>query len=134
MKNVERYVITLLTLTIIAFLLFGLDFLFNLIFKSSMALSFISSLGTALALLGLEFGGRPTKYGKKSDFKVLLFSTIAVIIAIIIIGTFFEKIEFTKLILMCALLSLLAFAAYFAMPFYDKWNSARKARKLLNKK
>ncbi|MDR3226639.1 MAG: hypothetical protein LBT56_03100 [Prevotellaceae bacterium] len=134
MKNIERYVIALLTLIIIAFLLLGLDFLANLIFKSSAALGFINSLGMALGLMGIEFGARPTKYGKKSDLKVLLFSTIAVAITIIVVGTFSEKIEFTKLILMCALLSLFAFAAYFAMSFYDKWNKARKAKKLLNKK
>ena len=127
----KKYIIALLTLIIIAFLLLGFFYLKNLIFNRSDSFEFTwtNLFGISLGLCAIEFGVRPTEYGKKNDLKVLAFLTIVTIITIIVDNLLCEKIETIKIILMCVCLPLLAVAAYFSMVFYAKWSNKRSARK-----
>lgn len=125
----KKYIIALLALTIVAFSLLVLDYLTVLIFNRSDSLGLTWCLAMSLGLYAIEFGERPSKDGRKSDLKVLVFLTVFVIIAIIITGRFFENKELNRLILMCIALPFMMIITYFGMSAYANWNKKRCKRK-----
>jgi hypothetical protein len=113
----------------VAFSLFGLDYLTVLIFHRSDLLGLTWCLGMSLGLYAIELGAKPTEAGRKNDLKVLVFLTIFVIIAIIIICNIWEKVEFIKLLEMCINFSFMTIAAYLGMAVYTNWRNKRSIQK-----
>jgi hypothetical protein len=129
MKKIKKYIIPLLTIIVVAFLLFGLSLLSNLIFSISSSFNFLSCLGTALGLYAIEIGVRPTEYGKKSDLQVLSVLALIIVIVIISLNLYMKSMELHKLILVCIVLPIATFVIYFAMSFYAQWNDKRSVSK-----
>ncbi|MDR2125501.1 MAG: hypothetical protein LBP63_01555 [Prevotellaceae bacterium] len=125
----KKYIIAVLALVIVAFSLFGLDYLAVLIFNRSNSLGLTWCLGMSLALYAIEFGAKPTKVGRKSDLKLLIFLTAFVIIAIIITGSFFEHKEWNRLIIMCIAFPFMMIATYCGMAAYANWSNKHLAKK-----
>ncbi|MDR2652746.1 MAG: hypothetical protein LBC68_10630 [Prevotellaceae bacterium] len=125
----KKYIIPLFTIIIVAFLLLGFKYLWSLIFNNLNSHEFIWSLMMALGLYAMETGAKPTEYGRKSDLKVLVFLIMFVIVATIIMGSIWEKVEFIKLLKMCISFPFMAIAAYFGMAAYTNWSNKRSARK-----
>ena len=127
----KKYIIALLTLIFLAALIFGFFMLGEIVFKSSdtIAGKFISSIGLSFVLMGLEWGNKPTEYGRKNDLIVLGFLSVIVVITTIILNIFCAKFNTLRLILVCISTPVLGFGAYWIFTFYENWNRKRLANK-----